>query len=579
MSAVNQIEFDNRFGQELCDVFAAELNLTCSFMGEQGRIVASSARERIGSAHAIAARIMGGEMDEYAVSADEAAKSQAMREGVNMAIDFEGRRLVNFGIAGPLAQVGPLARIVRFCVTSLLRLRQEEKTIIEAFARETGGVGAKMIDVASDIEEIAGQVAGQGELLADLQRGIREMALANERIAGEVVETLASARTAEGEATQSQGRVTQSLTGIDDLVRMVTDNKTLLLDLREALGGVVGVADDIGRISRQTNLLALNATIEAARAGDLGKGFAVVASEVKELSRRTGTATGEIRQTLGALTGTAQNLIEKGDASSVRAAGLGSETSAIAETMSHVGLALADIAGRVGRVNDGTGAISSRSGSLIDEIDKAVSGLQSFDDRLGHARLRLRELLESGEKLVVLTAETGIETSETPFVSVVRDRAAQIGRLFEDALAKGEIGEAELFDEAYQPVAGSNPPQFLTRFTALADKVLPAVQDAVLADYPRAIFCAAVDRNGYLPTHNAAYSKPQGADREWNAAHARNRRLFDDEVGLKAARSDQAFLVQSYRRDMGSRNALILDVSAPILVNGRHWGALRLGYV
>ncbi|MBX9635761.1 MAG: chemotaxis protein, partial [Magnetospirillum sp.] len=90
---MSDVEFDIRFGQELCDVFASELGLTCSFMGDEGRIVASSARERVGSIHAIAARIMKGEMDEYAVSAEEAARSAGMREGINMAIDYEGHRL------------------------------------------------------------------------------------------------------------------------------------------------------------------------------------------------------------------------------------------------------------------------------------------------------------------------------------------------------------------------------------------------------------------------------------------------------------------------------------------------------
>jgi diguanylate cyclase (GGDEF)-like protein/PAS domain S-box-containing protein len=117
--------FDARFGQELCDQLSTELGLVCSFMGAEGRIVASSVRERIGTIHDKAGQIMRGEIDEYSVSRDEAAQSATMREGVNMAIDFEGSRLVVFGIAGPLEVVRPLARIVRFCVTSLLRVRQD----------------------------------------------------------------------------------------------------------------------------------------------------------------------------------------------------------------------------------------------------------------------------------------------------------------------------------------------------------------------------------------------------------------------------------------------------------------------
>lgn len=46
-----------------------------------------------------------------------------------------------------------MARIVRFCVTSLLRIRQEETVIVASFARETGGIGkpALMLDVSAPI--------------------------------------------------------------------------------------------------------------------------------------------------------------------------------------------------------------------------------------------------------------------------------------------------------------------------------------------------------------------------------------------------------------------------------------------
>ena len=106
-------------------MLASELGLMCSFMAEEGRIVASSTLERIGQIHAIAGRIMQGELDEYGVSREEASRSATMREGINMGIDFAGARLIVFAIAGPLEIVRPLARIVRFCVMSLLRIRQE----------------------------------------------------------------------------------------------------------------------------------------------------------------------------------------------------------------------------------------------------------------------------------------------------------------------------------------------------------------------------------------------------------------------------------------------------------------------
>jgi len=118
----------------------------------------------------------------------------------------------------------------------------------------------------------------------------------------------------------------------------------------------------------------------------------------------------------------------------------------------------------------------------------------------------------------------------------------------------------------------------MTRFVALTDRLLPPLQEELLTSNGRIVFCAAVDRNGFLPTHNRKYAQPQGSDPVWNNANCRNRRIFDDRTGLAAARNRKPFLLQSYRRDMGGGQFLVMeDLSAPILVKGRHWGAFRFG--
>ena len=108
--------------------------------------------------------------------------------------------------------------------------------------------------------------------------------------------------------------------------------------------------------------------------------------------------------------------------------------------------------------------------------------------------------------------------------------------------------------------------------------VLPALLEPVVAADERIAFCAAVDENGYLPTHNRKFSEPQRpGDAAWNTANCRNRRIFNDRVGLAAGRNREPFLLQTYRRDMGGGQFVLMkDISAPITVNGRPWGGLRL---
>jgi methyl-accepting chemotaxis protein len=80
-----------------------------------------------------------------------------------------------------------------------------------------------------------------------------------------------------------------------------------LADAAQKIGDVVKL---IQHIAGQTNLLALNATIEAARAGAAGKGFGVVAAEVKSLSVQTAKATEDITRQIGAVQGSAANVID-----------------------------------------------------------------------------------------------------------------------------------------------------------------------------------------------------------------------------------------------------------------------------
>jgi methyl-accepting chemotaxis protein len=159
------------------------------------------------------------------------------------------------------------------------------------------------------------------------------------------------------------------------------------------------------------------------------------------------------------------------------------------------------------------------------------------------------------------------------------ETAAAIGQRFEAALDSGEITLGDLFDERYKPIPGSNPQQFMNHFVNFTDAVLPEFQEPILDLSPLVTFCAAVDRNAFLPTHNLKFSLPQGNDPVKNAATSRNRRIFNDRTGLRAAKNKSTFLLQTYRREMSAGvYVLMKDVSAPIWVQGKHWGGVRIGY-
>jgi methyl-accepting chemotaxis protein len=55
----------------------------------------------------------------------------------------------------------------------------------------------------------------------------------------------------------------------------------------------------------------------------------------------------------------------------------------------------------------------------------------------------------------------------------------------------------------------------------------------------------------------------------------RTKRIFSDRTGKRCGSNTQPFLLQTYKRDTGE---VMHDLSAPIYVNGQHWGGFRIGY-
>jgi len=374
-------------------------------------------------------------------------------------------------------------------------------------------------------------------------------------------------------------RITSAIESIGDLVNGVNRVSERLDAVAGAFEKVAAVSTTIDQIANQTNLLALNATIEAARAGEAGRGFSVVASEVKSLASQTATATSEIGDTIGDLTSQISALQKEIEVATHNAEAVGSGASTIGDVVGQVRDRLNQAEDQL----DTIVAVADSSRKTCDDVGTGISALTSGVDRaadsLRSADKRVQGLLSENETLMELIADSGFRTVDSPFIDGVRAIAAEISGMFERAVETGEMRIAELFDENYVEIKATNPTQFRTGFLAFTDRVLPKIQEPALDLDPKVVFCATVDRNGYLPTHNLKFSHPQGDDPVWNAANCRNRRIFDDRTGLAAARNTKPFLLQTYRRDMGGGTfAIMKDVSAPIYVNGRHWGGVRLAY-
>jgi len=154
--------------------------------------------------------------------------------------------------------------------------------------------------------------------------------------------------------------------------------------------------------------------------------------------------------------------------------------------------------------------------------------------------------------------------------------ARQYGEVLEGLVDGGVVTVNQAFDRSYVPIKGfefGERPKFHTAYDVLLDRAVLIFQDRFL-DYEDFVFAVGVDLNGYLPTHNTRYQKPLTGDPAKDLVGNRTKRMFDDPVGLAAAKNEQPSLLQVYERDTGER---MWDVSSPILVKGKHWGGFRVG--
>ena len=175
-----------------------------------------------------------------------------------------------------------------------------------------------------------------------------------------------------------------------------------------------------------------------------------------------------------------------------------------------------------------------------------------------------------------LRAAEEITPLDKEVIKIAQDCAKEIVEQFNLLLNSGQLNVAQLFDTFYIPIPGSDPQKFHTSYDNLATGILRPILDKYLAKDPRLIYVIAVDKNGYLPTHNTRFSQPLTGDPDHDYKWNLSKRMFTDRTGLKASRNDDEPYLMQVKSFKGKR--IVTDMSVPILVQKRHWGAVRIGY-
>ena len=460
------------------------------------------------------------------------------------------------------------------------RIEAADPRLMDKAAAHCGVLAVGCTDVAGQVQSVARSVTDQANVLSELQAVMSSLEVDQRQVTDATDEARLLSENARKRLTSGAAIVGASIAEFGELMAMVQRLGLQLTGFTAAMTQVRRTTQIIDGIARTTNMLALNAAIEAEKAGDAGRTFAVVAAEVKKLAQDTRAAIDEISTTMDSLS-------EEGEAF-VSEITSGIERSQKAEAgFSRINETVAEVIDLVGQVDRQTDDIA-RSTSLIhdsvcrvgDELDGFAAAAAANRDRLSEALTHVSALETGANEMLDDIVHSGFAPQDRQFVDVAIEAGHDVQRAIEAELAAGRAKLSDVFDTKYVPVAGSNPPQFTTKFNYLADALIQPVLDRVLQSDVRVVGAAVTDMKGYLPTHVSAKSLPQRPDDPaWNALHCRNRCNFMDDATARAVASDADFMLSTYRQNLGDNGyRVVKNVFVPLYFNGKRWGNFEIAY-
>jgi len=436
------------------------------------------------------------------------------------------------------------------------------------------------IDIAIDSTKIAGAVSGIAKKTSD-QKGlsetvftasseansaIREVSASTQYVTGKTTSDLQMAQTSYEEMVDVSGKVRQINQSVDSF-------RATVEDLGRSSSHILGIVDLINDIAEQTGLLSLNATIEAARAGEHGKGFAVVAEEVRDLAKRIRPATEEISSNIKEMIA----IVKRTQAETEEISDYSKQTEEIVgkatENFKNMVTDFEQANGELTKIALAIEALATNNSEVTSKVENINSLSQDIAVEMQSSEASVKTLNLVTEKM--LSMVSAVKTGEgkfDQFISFCHDTT----KIYSEHLHALKNAGVNIFDSSYQKVANTNPQKFKTSFTDRFTEKMQPICDERLELTGGAIYCLAIDKNGYLATHHKKFSQAMTGDPQRDLLNSRHQRIFwSNATEQRRCSHTEPMLLQTYMRDTGQ---ILSDLSMPIFIDGKHWGAMIVGF-
>ena len=449
---------------------------------------------------------------------------------------------------------------------------------LDLIPESCGKVTVGCSEVAGIVKAVIDSSARLRDEHAELQDTVRELERDQRRVSEASDEArILSARAIE-RLGQGASQIEGSLAQISGLLNLVETLATHVTGFAAAMEQVQRCSQDIEQIAETTNILALNATIEAMRAGDAGRTFAVVANEVKSLAAETRQATDEISSVIGTLGSEAAMVIERIEVGAKASGEAKTSVSNFEKMLGNVVALVRDVDSQNDQIAKANGMMTAgvtRVQTVFDQFDRAAS---DNEQRLQNAHTQIEDLELVASEMFDRIVKADLSPQDALMVEKAKERAAQVTRIAQDALASGVVTMSDLFDTDYRPIEGSNPVRYRTALMDWAhENWRPVLDESALL--PGVLAAACTDMNGYLPTHLTKHSQAPTGNRTHDTAFCRNGRKIFDPIDQKAKVCPDDFMMAVYRQEGdGKTHRVTRNVYVPIEIEGRRWGNFELAY-
>lgn len=436
---------------------------------------------------------------------------------------------------------------------------------------EAIGVAMAAARTAHDIEGCAVASEAQAQSAEAIERASRETTSAIEHVSDGAQRVVAFTEESLNHARRTAHDLRDGAARVADVEARVQSFLSLVQEVHTHCRKVEEVNDQIAQISRQTAILALNAAIEAARSGDAGRGFATIAKEIRALAENAAAVTNASRDAASAAT-------QRADEAASGSSQVQTQVRSLLHTMQQGSAAcdhiLQDLEGTTSQfatIAAASEQMAAANANVLSIVTRSRQLSLDIAGRLRGTAEASRDALTATEAMQELlgTVRTGTDDEFERVLGLCRRWQGRI----ETAILGIRDGGLDVFDQEYRPIERTNPPQFTTSYQPVFAKVIQPLLDQARKELD-ALACACIDEQGYMPTHNTEFSKSPSGDPSVDIRSCRDKRIMKDRYGQRAALYGGQLLLQTFVRDNGELTA---EIGLPLKVQGRRWGALRIG--